>query len=91
MTKPLTGSILRKLIKEEKARLAETLELGKQSASEAAKCTKEVKAEKFAGTISSCVDYYKACSLKEEKILAQLAKLQEAKKLLKRQILNNLK
>jgi hypothetical protein len=89
-TKKLTNSILRKLIAEERARLNETLEMGLKHPSEAPKRTREVQADKLANTLEDCVDYYKACKLKEAKLVEQLAYIQEAKRRLKKRLLRKL-
>jgi len=89
-TKKLTPRVLRKLIIEESARLNETLEMGLKHPSEAPKRTREVDAHKFADTLESCLDYYKMCCIKEEKIIKQLKKLKEAKRRLKKKMLRNL-
>lgn len=90
MSRKLTKSSLRRMINEEKARLAETLELGLSHPSDAAAKTKEVSADKIAGTLEACMDHYKACQIKEAQLIKQLKKIQEAKKLLKKRILSNL-
>ncbi len=90
MSTKLTKSRLRQLILEERARISETLELGLSHPEEAPAKTKEVKAEKLASTVQDCIDHYKACQLKEAKLVEQLKKIQEAKRLLKKRILNNL-
>lgn len=88
--KKLTNSLLRKMINEEKRKLHETLELGLKHPEEAAKRTKEVPADKYAGTLEDCVNHYKLCKLKEAKLKRELKKIQEAKRRLKRRLLNNL-
>ena len=91
MTKrTLTKATLRRMINEEKARLAETLELGLAHPSDAPAKTKEVDASKLAGSLEACMDHYKACKIKEAQLIKQLKKIQEAKRLLKKRILNNL-
>jgi len=89
-TRRLTNKILIKLINEEKARLNETLELGLKSPEEAAKRTKEIAANKYASTLEDCVNHYKLCKLKEAKLKRDLKKIQEAKRILKKKLLNNL-
>lgn len=86
----LTPSVLRKLIREERSRLNETLELGLKHPSEASKRTKEVDADKYASTLEACMDHYKACKLKEAKLRRQLKKIQETKRRLKAKMLKNL-
>lgn len=90
MSKRLTKSTLRRMINEEKARLAETLELGLSHPSEAPAKTKEVAAEKLADTLEACMNHYKACQIKEAQLVKQLKKIQEAKRLLKKRIIGNL-
>lgn len=90
MSKRLTKSTLRRMINEEKARLAETLELGLSHPSEAPAKTKEVDAKKLADTLEACMDHYKACQIKEAQLVKQLKKIQEAKRLLKKRIIGNL-
>ena len=89
-TKKLTNRVLRRLIAEERARLNETLEMGLKHPSEAPKRTREVQADKMASTLEDCVDYYKACKLKEAKLMEQLAFVQEAKRRLKKRLLSKL-
>ena len=89
-TKKLTPRILKRIIAEEASKLNETLEMGLKHPSEAPKRTKEVDAHKFADSLESCMDYYKMCCIKEEKMIAQLRMLQEAKRRLKKKMLRNL-
>ena len=89
-TQRLTPSILNRLIREEKKKLNETLELGLKHPSEAPKRTKEVKAEKLSGSLESHMNFYKACCIKEEALKKQLKKIQEAKKVLKKKMIENL-
>ena len=86
----LTTATLRRIIAEERARLNETLEMGLSHPSEAPKRTREVDAHKYAGTLEACMDYYKMCKLKEEKLIKQLRLVQEAKRRLKKKMLRNL-
>ena len=88
--KKITPSLIRKMIQEEKQRLNETLELGLKHPSEAAKRTREVDANKYASTLEACLDHYKACKLKEAKLMEQLAFVQEAKRRLKKRLLSKL-
>ena len=89
-TKRLTNEILIKLIKEEKARLNETLELGLKHPEEVAKRTKEIAADKYASTLEDCINHYKLCKLKEAKLKKDLKKIQETKRILKKKLLNKL-
>jgi hypothetical protein len=88
--KKITPSLIRKMIQEEKQRLNETLELGLKHPSEAAKRTREVDANKYASTLESCLDHYKACKLKEAKLRRELKKIQETKRRLKAKLIKNL-
>ena len=90
MSRKLTKQKLRRLINEERARLAETLELGLSHPEEAPAKTKEVDASKLADTLEACMDHYKACQIKEAQLVKQLKKIQEAKRLLKKRIISNL-
>ena len=86
----LTNNVLRKMINEEKRKLRETLELGLKHPEEAAKRTKEVAADKYAGTLEDCVNHYKLMKLKEAKLKKDLKRIQETKRRLKRRLLKNL-
>ena len=86
----LTPSVIRRIIKEEKARLNETLELGLSHPSEVSKRTKEVDAHKLAGALEACINHYKACNLKEAKLRRELKKIQETKRRLKKKMLKTL-
>tara|TARA_Y100001937_G_C7025370_1_gene287477 strand:- start:84 stop:365 length:282 start_codon:yes stop_codon:yes gene_type:complete len=86
----ITPSLIKKMIKEEKRRLNETLELGLSHPSEAPKRTREVQADKYAGTLEACINHYKACKLKEAKLRRQLKKIQETKRRLKARLVKNL-
>ena len=88
--KRLTPAVIRRLIKEEKARLNETLELNLKHPSDAAKKTREVDATKYADTLSQCMDYYQMCKLKESKLIEELKTLQEVKRELKKRLLHNI-
>ena len=88
--KRLTRATLRRLVREERARLNETLELGLDRPEAVAKRVREVDADKFAGTVEQCMDYYRLCKLKEAKLIRDLKKIQETKRLLKKRLLNNL-
>lgn len=88
--KRITRETLKRLVREEQARLDETLELGLSHPSEAPKRVREVDADKFAGTLEQTIDYYKLCKLKEAKLIRDLKRIQEAKQKLKTKILNNI-
>jgi len=88
--KKLTPAVIRKLVREERARLNETLELGLKHPSEVSKRTREVDATKYADTLSQCMDYYQMCKLKESKLIEELKTLQEVKRELKKRLLHNI-
>ena len=88
--KKLTPRVLRRIIAEESAKLNETLEMGLKHPSEAYKRTKEVDAHKLADTLEACMDYYKMCCIKEEKVLKHLRIIQEAKRRLKKKMIRKL-
>ena len=89
-SKSLNKSMLRKLIKEEKRILQETLELGLKTPEESAKKTKEIKANKLSKTVMQCIDHYKLCIVKEEALKKDLERIQEIKSHLKNKMLENL-
>lgn len=88
--KKLTTSILRRLISEERQKLNETLEMGLSHPSEAPKKTREVDADKYADSLEQCCNWYQMCKLKEAKLEEQLLLIKEAKKRLKKRILENI-
>ena len=79
-------SELLNLVKKEKKKILEALELKLKHPSDAANATKEITADKFANTLEKCINQYKACQLKEAKLKDTLKKIQEAKSLLKKKI-----
>ena len=88
--KRLTPAVIRKLVREERARLNETLEMKLKHPSEAPKRTREVDATKYADTLAQCMDYYQMCKLKESKLIEELKKLQEVKRELKKRLLKDI-
>lgn len=88
--KRLTPAVIRKLVREERARLNETLEMKLKHPSEAPKRTREVDATKYADTLAQCMDYYQMCKLKESKLIEELKNLQEVKRELKKRLLHNI-
>ena len=88
--KKLTPAVIRRLVREERAKLNETLELNLKHPSEAAKKTREVDATKYADTLSKCMNYYQMCKLKEARLVEELKKVQEAKRELKKRLLKNI-
>ena len=89
-TRKLTPRILKRIIAEEAAKLNETLEMGLKHPSEAPKRTKEIDAHKFADSLEACMDYYKMCCIKEEKMISKLRMIQEAKRRLKKKMISKL-
>jgi len=88
--KKLTSAVVRRLVREERAKLNETLELKLKHPSDAAKKTREVDATGYADTLSKCMNYYQMCKLKEAKLVAELKRVQEAKRELKKRLLKNI-
>ena len=86
----LTPRTIRRLVREEQARLNETLELKARHPSDVAKKTREVDASGYADTLSKCMNYYQACKIKESKMIEELKKLQEVKRELKKRILKGI-
>ena len=88
--KKLTPAVIRRIIKEERQKLNETLELKLKHPSEAPKKTREVDATGYANTVAQCMDYYQMCKLKEAKLIQDLKKVQEVKRELKKRLLKNI-
>ncbi len=88
--KKLTPAVIRRIIKEERQKLNETLELKLKHPSEASKKTREVDATDYANTVAQCMDYYQMCKLKEAKLIQDLKKVQEVKRELKKRLLKNI-
>ena len=86
----ITPANIRRLVKEERQRLNETLELGATHPGDVMKKVKEVQATQYADTLAKCMNYYQACKIKEAKLVEELKKIQEAKRELKRQILKGI-
>lgn len=88
--KSLTENDIKRIVREERAKLMETLELGLSHPSEAPKQSKEVDAKDYAKTVTQCMDHYQACKIKEAKMIKDLKRLQEIKRELKRRILKGI-
>jgi DNA-binding transcriptional ArsR family regulator len=88
--KRLTPAIIRRLVKEERAKLNETLEMKLKHPSEAARKTREVDATKLADTLAKCMNYYQMAKLKEAKLVEELKKVQEVKRELKKRLIKNI-
>ena len=86
----ITPATIRRLVKEERARLNETLELKMKHPSDVAKKTREVGASDYSDTLAKCMDYYQMCKLKESKLIEDLKQLQEVKRELKKRILKGI-
>ena len=86
----ITPATIRKLVKEERKRLNETLELKMKHPSEVHKKVREVDATSYADTLSQCMNYYQACKIKESKLIEELKTLQEVKRELKYRILKGI-
>ena len=86
----VTPATIRRLVKEERALLNETLELKMKHPSDVAKKTREVDASGYSDTLSKCMDYYQMCKLKESKLIEDLKQLQEVKRELKKRILKGI-
>ena len=80
----LTPSLLRKIVLEEKKKIMETLEQGKED-SEAVKAD-EADADELADTLEQDIDFMAALKIKEATLRKQFAKVQAAKKRVLRRI-----
>ena len=74
----LTPSLLKKIVLEEKKKIMETLEQGKEE-SEAVKAD-ETEADEMADTLEQDIDFMAALKIKEATLKKQFAKVQAAKK-----------
>ena len=86
----VTPKTIRRLVREERARLNETLELKLKHPSDVHKKVREVDATSYADTLSKCMNYYQACKIKESKMIEELKRLQEVKRELKSRILKGI-
>lgn len=86
----VTPATIKRLVRQERARLNETLELKMNHPSDVAKKTREVDATDYADTLAQCMNYYQACKIKESKMIEELKNLQEIKRELKKSILRNI-
>ena len=77
----ITPATIRRLVKEERKRLNETLELKMKHPSEVHKKVREVDATSYADTLSQCMNYYQACKIKESKLIEELKLYQNTEKL----------
>ena len=86
----ITPATIRRIVKEERARLNETLELKMKHPSDVAKKTREVDADGYSDTLSKCMNYYQMAKLKESKLIEEIKQLQEVKRELKNRILKGI-
>ena len=80
----LTPSLLRRIVLEEKKKIMETLEQGKEE-SETVKAD-ETEADELADTLEQDIDFMAALKIKEATLRKQFAKVQAAKKRVLRRI-----
>jgi hypothetical protein len=74
MTKKLTASLLRQIVKEEAAKFG-----GVESTEDVAKETEEVEPEDVANTLEKQIDYVKALKVEESRLVKKLNRLREVK------------
>ena len=86
----ITPENIRRLVKEERRRLNETLELGAKRPEDVLKKVREVEATEYASALAKGMNYYQACKIKESKLIEELKKIQEIKRELKRNILKGI-
>ena len=86
----ITPANIRQLVKEERQRLNETLELGAKRSADVVKKVKEVEASEYASALAKGMNYYQACKIKEAKMIEELKTLQEVKRELKRRIIKGI-
>ena len=86
----VTPELIKEMVREERQRMNETLELKASHPSQVIKKVKEVEASDFADSLSKCMNYYQACKIKESKMIEELKRLQEVKKELRRRIIKGI-
>ncbi len=74
----LTPSLLRKIVLEEKRKIMETLEQGKEESDDVK--AEEVDADSYADALEQDIDFMAALKIKEATLKKQYAKVQAAKK-----------
>ena len=74
----LTPALLKKLVMEEKRKLMETLEQGKEDSEKVS--ADETEADELADTLEQDIDFMAALKIKEATLKKQYAKVQAAKK-----------
>ena len=85
-----TENDIRRIVREERRKIMETLELGLSHPTEAPKKTKQVDAKDYAKSVTQCMDYYQLCKLKEAKLIKDLKRLQEIKRELKKRVIKGI-
>ena len=83
----LTPSLLRKIVLEERAKLMEVLETGKEHPEDVT--PDETDADGYAETLEKDIDHYKALKIHEARLRRQLSKVSEAKVRVGRKIRKN--
>ena len=86
--KKLTPRMLKRMVLQEKRRLRETLEQGKEDASKVD--AEEVDADEQADALEKDIDYIKVLKIEERKLQKKLRRVNEAKKKLRRRVLRKL-
>ena len=86
--KRLTPRMLKRMVLQEKRRLRETLEQGKDDASKVD--AEEADADEQAETLEKDIDYIKVLKIEERKLQRKLRRVNEAKKKLRRRVLRKL-
>ena len=83
----LTPALLRKIVLEERAKLMEVLETGKDHPEDVD--ADETDADGYADTLEKDIDHYKALKIHEARLRNQLRKISESKARLGRKIRRN--
>jgi hypothetical protein len=86
--KKLTPRMLKRMVLQEKRRLRETLEQGKEDATKVE--AEEADADEQADTLEKDIDYIKVLKIAERKLQKKLRRVNEAKKKLRRRVLRKL-
>ena len=83
----LTPALLRRIVLEERAKLMEVLETGKEHPEDVP--SDEIDADGYAETLEKDIDHYKALKIHETRLRRQLTKVAEAKTRPRRKIRRN--
>ena len=86
--KKLTPRMLKRMVLQEKRRLRETLEQGKEDATKVD--AEEADADEQADTLEKDIDYIKVLKIEERKLQKKLRRVNEARKKLRRRVLRKL-